>query len=257
LAPSPEEDEERPVVEMGVTRDRRPLPVIARETLQDLILGGRFEVGSQLPSEEELSVLLGVSRPTLREAIRAMEDDGQLQRRRGIGTFVLRAAVLENRLDVNSGVTQLIEQAGMKPGSSALITEQRPATAEEAARLQLEPGEPVLALDRVRTADGRPAVFSRDVLAVGILHPARVADDGSIYTTLQQQGKTVHHGLAELDAVAATAALARHLNVARGAPLLLLRQLDFTADDQPVLLSHEWVIPGAFRMTIPRRGPGV
>jgi GntR family transcriptional regulator len=239
---------------IGRARDRRSLPVITRELLEKNIRNGRFAAGSQLPSEEQLSNLLGVSRPTLREAIRAMEDDGLVQRRRGIGTFVLRAATMENRLDINAGVTQLIEQAGMHPGTIVVRSEERPANAEEADGLHLASNASVLLVERIRTADDTPVVFSRDVLAAGVIALEHMLEGGSIYDEFLRHGRVVHHGLVEIAAVAASPDIAKHLNVKLEAPILLLRQTDFDVDDNPILLSHEWHVPDAFRMTIYRRG---
>jgi GntR family transcriptional regulator len=242
------------MTEIGGDRDRRPLPLITRELIEKDIRSGRFAVGSQLPSEDQLSNLLGVSRPTLREAIRALENDGLVQRRRGIGTFVLRAATMENRLDINAGVTQLIEQAGMKAGSVVVKAEERSAAPEEADALHVTRDALVLLVERIRTADDRPVVFSRDVLAAGVIAPEPILGGGSIYDALVQQEIAIHHGLVEIDAVSASPDIARHLDVQPGAPVLLLRQTDFDVEDSPVLLSLEWHVPDAFRMTIYRRG---
>lgn len=239
---------------MGGDRDRRPLPVITRELIEKSIRSGRFAVGTQLPSEEQLSNLLGVSRPTLREAIRALENDGLVQRRRGIGTFVLRAATMENRLDINAGVTQLIERAGMRPGSVVVKVVEQPATAEEAEALHLAKKAAVLFVERVRTAEDRPVVFSRDVLAAGVITPEPILEGGSIYVALLEQGIAIHYGLVEIDAVPASPDIAKHLDVQPDAPVLLLRQTDFDVEDNPILLSLEWHVPDAFRMTIYRRG---
>ena len=112
---------------------------------------------------------MGVSRPTLREVLRGLQEDGYLQRLRGAGTFVTHRPRLRNNLDVNFGVTDLIESTGMTPGTQDLRVYPAKATAEEAARLSIPPGAPVHVVERVRTADSRPVVFSRDVIPASVV----------------------------------------------------------------------------------------
>lgn len=56
--------------------------------LRELIIGGEFPVASRLPSERDLSVQLGVSRPSLREALIALEVEGYIEVRKGSGIYV-------------------------------------------------------------------------------------------------------------------------------------------------------------------------
>ena len=143
---------------------RKRLSFRVRDDLASRIANGRIPPGSKLPPEPELAEELGVSRSTLREALRSLEEDGFVSRTRGAGTYATRRPRLRNNLDVNFGVTDAIRAAGMVPGTSrsAVITEA--ATRDQASALDIEEGEPVNVLDRVRTADGirscTPATWS-------------------------------------------------------------------------------------------------
>ena len=68
--------------------DHRPLYIRAVEVLRELLENGTYPPGSQLPPEPDLAQQLGISRSTLREAMRTFEERGRITRRRGIGTFV-------------------------------------------------------------------------------------------------------------------------------------------------------------------------
>ncbi|MCX6026842.1 MAG: winged helix-turn-helix domain-containing protein, partial [Chloroflexi bacterium] len=68
--------------------ERVPLHAKAFKALEDWIRSGRFKPGEKLPSEDELSDRLGISRSTLREALGYLETHGLISRRQGIGTFV-------------------------------------------------------------------------------------------------------------------------------------------------------------------------
>src|SRR6266536_244862 len=107
---------------MPTTSRRMSRPNTTREDLLAWIATGKVPPGAQLPPEPALAGKLGVSRPTLREALRSLEDEGVVTRSRGTGTFVSHRPRLRNNLDVNFGVTDAIRQAGMEPGYGGAVT---------------------------------------------------------------------------------------------------------------------------------------
>src|SRR6266545_5368305 len=109
-----------------------------------LITRGRVRPGSQLPPEPQLAGELGVSRPTLREALRSLEDEGVVTRSRGSGTFLSHRPRVRNNLDVNFGVSDAIRQAGMKPGARAAVTSIERPPSDERERLALGSAEQVI-----------------------------------------------------------------------------------------------------------------
>jgi GntR family transcriptional regulator len=122
------------------------------DSLRQAIAGGTYQAGSQLPTEAEVVEMLGVSRTVVREALRALEEDGLVTRRQGVGTFVREQPIVKN-LHFNYGITEMIETAGLTAGTSYLHLDTGPADAEMAKQLRLPPGAPVLTVARVRTAD--------------------------------------------------------------------------------------------------------
>src|ERR687895_1256053 len=140
------------------------LAVTVRQELARRIEGGTWRPRQRLPAEPTLAASLGVSRATLREALRSLEEDGFVTRVQGSGTFVTHRPRLRNNLDVNFGVTDLIRSMGMRPGTEDARVFEAGATPEEARRLAIPPDAAVGCVERVRTADGRPVVFSVDVV---------------------------------------------------------------------------------------------
>jgi GntR family transcriptional regulator len=135
------------------------------------------------------------------------------------------------------------------------------ASSDEAARLDLEPGEDVVVVDRVRTADGRPVVLSRDILAVRLTgqEPELLErlERTSVYEVLERDlGVVIHHGLATFQPTRADGHLASRLEVQRGTLLLYIRQVDFDVAGRPVVSSHEHHLADAFEFSVVRRGPG-
>src|SRR6266508_1722020 len=234
------------------TRSRPRLrSVSVQNELRQRIDQGKLPAGARLPSEPDLAAELGVSRATLREAHRAREDEGLLRRRQGSGTYVADRPRVANSLDVNFGVTEAIRAAGMRAG----ITQGRhwiePASAAEAARLGLEPGQDVLVVERVRTAEERPVVLSRDIFPSGLVGDgAQVVEEmlhRSIYDVLERDlGVVIHHGVAKFRPIRADHAVASRLGVPRGELLLYIWQVDYAEDGAAVLSSHEFHLADAF-----------
>jgi GntR family transcriptional regulator len=235
--------------------------VSVQDELKQRIDRGELPAGTRLPSEPELAAELQVSRATLREALRAMELEGLLRRRQGSGTYVAEHPRMANSLDVNFGVTDAIRAAGMTAGVASGRHWVEPASAGEAALLELEPGQDVLVIERVRTAEGKPVVLSRDLFPSRLVdgHPEAVPElmERSIYEVLERElGIVVNHGVARFRPVRADHLVAGRLGVPRGELLLYLWQVDYATDGAPVLSSHEFHLADAFDFTVVRRGPG-
>src|SRR5438132_9053160 len=228
------------------TDDRaRPRSVQVREELTQRIDSGMLAAGSRLPSEPALATELGVSRATLREALRALETEGLVRRLWGAGTFVADGRRVTNSLDANFGVTDAIRAAGMQAGIEQAGHSMEPATVAEAARLNLEPGSDVLVVERVRTADGRPVVLSRDMLPGRLLADRlELADEmlkRSIYEVLESDmGIVIDHGVASFRPLRADGTVARRLGIASGELVLAIWQVDYTEDGAPALSSDEY-----------------
>lgn len=245
---------------MPAIRSSRPRSKATREELLRWLARERIRPGSRLPPEPELASRLGVSRATLREALRSLEDEGLVTRTRGTGTFVAHHPRARNNLDVNFGVSEAIRAAGMLPGCEELVTRIEVA-GEEAQRLGIRPEQEVVVVERVRTADGRRVVLSFDVLPADLLAEQpdvlpRLGRD-SIYDTMERRlGVVIHHGVATFSPVRASAAIARKLHVSAGSAMLRLDQVDYDEAGRPVLSSHEYHLADAFEFVVIRRGPG-
>ena len=239
--------------------ERKTLTDVAQQELRQAITSGTYRPGSQLPTEAELCEMLGVSRTVVREALRVLEDDGLVARRHGVGTFVRNHPILKN-LNFNFGITEMIESAGSKAGTSQLAIQKEAADQEKAEQLRVPIGTSLITVERVRTANGRPVVYSLDTITEALLQranfdPQRLRRE-SIYTILQTSlGQVIEHGIARLLPVTAPAHVAEKLQLPRNALTLYIVQTDYSSNDEPLVYSCEYHLPDAFDFVVWRRGP--
>jgi GntR family transcriptional regulator len=233
---------------------RRSLVSDVRDALLEELGAGGLRAGQKLPNEAELARRFEVSRPTVREALQTLIDSGHLSRRRGLGTFVTGAPRHRHSLDLTMSYTAMIRDAGMVPGERVLSKNVRPASADEAQHLGLRESARVVCVERVRTADGTPVVYSIDRLPESMLGSrADTPLDSSLYELLTECGLRVHHGVARVSPVVAEHPVAAVLEVDIGSPLLQLEELDFTLYGRPAIFSSEWHVPGVFELWVNRR----
>ena len=235
------------------------LTMATEEMLRQAIQDGKFPPGSQLPSEMELISMLGVSRSTLREAMRTLEEQHLIVRKRGLGTYVSERSILKD-LSINFGITEMIRQAGMLPGADIVSLKREKASASIAKALQLAESEMIVVMSRVRTADQRPVVWSQDIIPEKVLGEHTIEtpflETHSLYQYLETHLQiNISHGMAQIRPVAATAEIAEKLNIHKGAPLLRFDQTDYDSNERPVLHSIEHHLPDAFVFIVNRRGP--
>jgi GntR family transcriptional regulator len=221
--------------------------------LQDLF-EGRLRVGTKLINEQGLASRFDVSRLTVREAVSTLVTAGYLERRHGSGTYVVGLPGPRHALDATLSYTHMIAEAGMKPGLEVLSIESRPATSAEAQELDLDTGEAVRRLERLRTADRRPVIYSVDVLPERYV--SSIADKSfnrSLYDVLTRHHHPVVSAHAVLLPVIADRRLSTLLDVKVGSALLQINEVDFTTNAQAIVLSTEWHVPGVFELIVNRR----
>jgi GntR family transcriptional regulator len=224
--------------------------------LSDAIQQGKFLAGSQLPSELNLIGLLGVSRTTLREALRTLEEQGSIVRKRGLGTFVLERSIVKD-LSKNFGITEMIREAGLTPGTQSTNILIGKAGKEVATALEINVGSQVIKIERVRTANGKPVVITTDTLPhesfIELDIEADQLQTQSLYQYLYDRKKVlIIHGMAKITAVLATSKMARLLNIRRGTPLLRITQVDYTVGEKKFIYSDEYHLPDSFTFKIGR-----
>jgi GntR family transcriptional regulator len=238
--------------------DRRPLHIQAQQHILKLIEGGAYEPGEQLPSESNLAAQLGISRPTLREALFNLEQEGVIIRKHGVGTFVAQAyrGRLASGLERLGSILAMADRQGMATRVLRLSVEQIPAGDQVAETLHLAPKTLVTCVRRTIAVDERLAAYLVDFAPPAVLPPEAVdaSFNGSVLDLLIQRNSIrVREALAEITAVSASALLAGHLDIEPGEALLLLSETLFTEDLIPVEFSRNYFLPDFFDFHILRR----
>jgi GntR family transcriptional regulator len=222
----------------SITVDRSsPVPMYYQvaQQLEHAIEAGELAPGTRLDGELALATRLGVSRPTLRRAIEYLVDRGYLVRRRAVGTQVVHPKV---RRPV--GLTSLYDDltASRKdPRTTVLSLETAPASDRVAHALGLEDGQEVVAVERLRYADGQPLAVMRNWLPVGLveLDVGRLERSG-LYQLMRAAGIGLHLASQTIGARGAGAAEARLLQAHKGEPLLTMERTTYNENGQPVEL---------------------
>jgi len=259
------------VYDLTRTAPREPLATQAAATIRRAVLEGHWRVGERLPSEPQLALELGISRATLREALRMLVTDDLLDRRHGVGTFVVRVPTptIERGIDELFSLGEAIEQLGYEPSVGARAGEMVRATKLVAAELHLANGQPVCHLTRVRMADSRPVIVCDDYVPADLitntgLTPrtavAEVVERGSLYAWFEERlGIAIDWALTHIEPVAADASESETLGVRPGVALIRLRQTHYAVDGRPVLYSENVHNSEVIRFHVQRRRarPGV
>jgi GntR family transcriptional regulator len=141
-------------------RDRRILPLQVRDGVRRFIQEQRLGPGDRLPTEEELVGRFEVSRATLREALRLLEQDGVLAVRHGNGRYISALPTVERPITRLEGMTELLQSMGYRISDRVLRLSVEAPSEEEARALRLPPEAEVVRLERVRMQDAEPLTYS-------------------------------------------------------------------------------------------------
>lgn len=197
-----------------------------------------YTVGSRLPAETDLAAQYDVSRGTVRQAVAALTAEGLIGSRQGARRVVLASRRSQSFAELRS-FAQWARAMGREATGQVVAQEYRPATQEDAIRLQLRAGTQVLHVLRVRGLDGEPVLLERTVYADWIspaVEPIEPDCPSVTQRLYDDRGLVFAYGEHVIDAVAAGAQDAELLLVRRTSPLLRVRRVTTTREGRPV----EW-----------------
>jgi GntR family transcriptional regulator len=212
---------------------------------------------SRLPSEPELARRMGVSRATLREAMRSFEGQGLIRRRQGVGTFVVaQVPVLDSGLEVLESIETLAQRTNLSVKIGELQVEKIEADEDHATALNVQIGTSLTRVARVFYTDSRPIAYLVDSLPADVLDTAEVESGftGSVLDLLLRRGTPLlAQSRTDIRAVGATPQVARALQIQRDDVLLLFVAQLYSNDGRVVDYSFSYFLPGYFRFHVVRK----
>jgi len=214
------------------------------------------KAGEKLPAEPELAHRMGVSRATLREAMRSFEGQGLIRRRQGVGTFVVsHKLVIESGLEELESIETLAAKIGLNVEMGDLQIEEIRADAFQAEKLSVAENTPLVQITRVISAENRPVAYLIDVLPEDVLTPVDLHNGftGSVLDLLLKRGiPQMAHSIADIQASAASSEIARAMQLQRGDALLTFIARLVATNGKVVDLSTSHFLPGYFRFHVVR-----
>ncbi len=212
---------------------------------------------SKLPSENKLAAQLGVSRNTVREALKILETQGLVILRHGIGTFVTSYNSNDNiRYNIAQldSTTKIISEHGYEPGTKSVSYDVR--TSNEAISRDLGSDVPmdVFYIERVRTADNVPIVFVEDYIPYqdDMMEKFEKNGNASLFKFIDKY-TPVSFSSCSIHAVLSDERLMDKLCLDKPKALLLLQQIHYSSQGIPVFYSDSYFLTEKLEFNVIRR----
>ena len=239
---------------MSLRPDARPLYLLVIDKLKQDIEEGKLKPGYKLPSENELAKSLGVSRATLREALRILEDENIIIRKHGIGTFVIEKPVFSSGIEELYSITQMIEKNGYKAGTIYINVRDIEPSKEDLEGFQLDNLKSLIRIERIRTANEEPVVYCIDKIPESVLSKDfNFQKDGSIFQVLDQNNIHISYAITDIKTIGFHEKISPLLHLTQDSSLLVLKQVHYDNNDRPVLISINYFRPDKFRFHVLRK----
>ncbi|KYD00069.1 GntR family transcriptional regulator [Heyndrickxia sporothermodurans] len=239
---------------MLIKTDSRHLYLQVIDRLKKDIEAGIYKEKEKLPSEFDLAKQLGVSRATLREALRILEEENVITRRHGVGTFVNPKPIFTSGIEQLYSVTDMIKQGGMEPGTIFLSSKTQVPSEEDIHRFSCNEEEEIAVIERVRTANGNPVVYCIDKIPNNLFPWEFSYNDGSIFDILEQKnGKKITHAVTQIEPIGYHDKVSQILECDPETALLVLKQLHYNENDEPVLYSVNYFKADSFSFHVVRK----
>jgi len=210
-----------------------PLYRQLKQVLGDRIAKGDWKPGDLIPSEKELETEFGVSRTTVRQALRDLDYDGLISRHRGRGTFVSEPKV-QHGPGRDSGLADGVDRAGKTAAWQVLAAGLSTVSEDAAEALAVKAGTQLFRTVRLRLVDDVVLGVLVAYVAPGTPLAADLAALSHGQSLSYLGGAALGHADRVIDAKGAGTEVAGYLTVPPGSPVLRIRRTTFAADGSPI-----------------------
>lgn len=229
-----------------------------RTCILDMMRKMKLSMGDKLPTEKAMTERFQVSRPTLREALKLLEQESVITVHHGKGRFVAAGAALMIARPITKfeSVSDMVRSQGYQAQTQLLSFATVSASAEIADKLLLPVGSPVLRIERLRKSNGTPLIYSIDWVPKNIL--------GSLSESTEEWGGSIVERLSRIDKapVASTASVSAVMLPADVVKLhalddfgsaLLIEEVCFAADGTRVIFAEDYHQGSSFSFSFVRK----
>ena len=226
-----------------------PMYIKIHNQIKREIENHNYKVGSKIPAERQLAQKFGVSRMTLRQAIKTLEDEGILEQRVGSGTYVANQKVQEKMSGIMS-FTDITHANGQTPSSKLISYRFGKPSLSEMERLDLDDTQEVLRMERIRYADDVPICY--EVVSIPhslILNMSKADISSHLYQTLEKSGYTIGRVTEYISAAVANENAARLLDAKKGEALITRLQVTELSNGVPFEYTRASYVADRFEFT--------
>jgi len=216
---------------LGPVDKTSPVPLYyqVESMLEHAIRDGQYPTGELLDSEFDLAATLSVSRLTLRRAIDTLVNQGLLARERGVGTRVVAPPKVTRSLVAQlTGLHEDLARDGLSPITKVLRLETAPCPKASAPHFDVEPGTPMLLLERLRLVDEQPIALMWNLFPEGTIEVTEGdLEDRSLYTIMRAQGVGPRVANQTINATMPNKEEAQLLDIPTRSPILVLERISY------------------------------
>jgi GntR family transcriptional regulator len=226
-----------------MARDRRALPLQVRDAVRAYLRDEGLSPGARLPSEDDLAVRFEVSRSTLREALRLLEQDGILDVRHGDGRYVSPLPTVERPITRLEGTTELLRSMGYEVSDRVLDVSVGAPSEDEARALRLPSSAEVIHLERVRLERTEPLTYSRVTMPRTLFRGPIGTYDWSLplHQVLDSLGQRSMAANTQIKAAHLPRQVARATGLPGSVPYLLLVQTVISRTGVLLMYAHDYM----------------
>lgn len=221
---------------MANAKGNTTLYLAIKDDLLAKIHEGTYKEGDIIPPEIELAKSYGVSRPTIRQALQILANDGYVEKRKRRGTIVTKPKIEQAFAMGVRSFEDDMARTGRKVRSTVIIFRTEPASEEVAEYLEITPGANVYKLVRLRYVDDNPNVFVESYIPCAGYPNLDTYDftTSRMYAAMGEVGKPVVQAHRRLEAIKADIAISALLDVEAGDPLFLFHTVGRDEDGRAV-----------------------
>ena len=224
------------------------------QQLHDIILRKiqeeEYKVGDKIPSEEQIMDIYGVSRVTVRNAIKLLVEENVLVKKHGKGTFVAMPVYVET-MSAGGSFTESGLQMKKVPTTKIISIERKPARKRISEYLGVSEGTEIIRLKRIRLLDGEPAIFETDSFRTDcdFLEKIDLADT-SLLNTLKNYGLKPVYFDNIIEIALADDELSDSLNVEHEEPLVKINQTVLGENNEIIYFNEQFIKSDVYKVAI-------